>query len=48
MILGVIIGCVGILGASVNYPIFKKILETSKSKYASDIIKLANEIASEK
>jgi hypothetical protein len=48
MILGVIIGCVGILGVSVNYPIYKKILETSKSKYASDIIKLANEIASEK
>ena len=45
--LGVIIGCVGIVGVSVNYPIYKKILEKSKNKYASDIIKLANEIASE-
>lgn len=47
MVLGIIIGCVGILGVSINYPIYKKILTTSKNKYASDIIKLANEIASE-
>ena len=47
MALGIIIGCVGILGVSINYPIYKKILENSKNKYASDIIKLANEIANE-
>lgn len=46
--IGVAIGCVGILGASINYPIYKKILTKSKNKYASDIIKLAGEIASEK
>ena len=46
--LGVLIGCIGIVGVSVNYPIYKKILTKSKQKYASDIIKLANEIASEK
>ena len=45
--LGITIGCIGILGVSVNYPIYKKILTKSKNKYASDIIKLANEIASE-
>ena len=45
--LGIVIGCVGIVGVSVNYPIYKKILTKSKNKYASDIIKLANEIASE-
>jgi hypothetical protein len=45
--LGIVIGCVGIAGVSVNYPIYKKILTKSKNKYASDIIKLANEIASE-
>ena len=45
--LGMVIGCLGILGVSVNYPIYKKILSKSKDKYASDIIKLANEIASE-
>lgn len=47
MILGVLIGCVGILGVSVNYPIYKKLLEKAKKKYASDIIQLANEIANE-
>lgn len=47
MALGIVIGCVGIVGISVNYPIFKKILTKSKNKYASDIIKLANEIVSE-
>ena len=46
-LLGVVIGCVGIVGVGVNYPIYKKILTKSKNKYASDIIKLANEIASE-
>ena len=45
--LGIAIGCLGIAGMSVNYPIFKKILTKSKNKYASDIIQLANEIASE-
>lgn len=45
--LGIVIGCVGIIGVSVNYPIYKKILAKSKNRYASDIIKLANEIANE-
>ena len=45
--LGIAIGCVGILGVSVNYPIYKKNLAKSKNKYASDIIRLANEIAAE-
>ncbi len=44
---GIIIGCVGILGVSINYLLYKKILANSKNKYASDIIKLANEIANE-
>ena len=47
MTLGIVIGCVGIAGVSVNYPLYKKILTKSKNKYASDIIKLANEIANE-
>ena len=45
--LGIVIGLIGITGVSVNYTIYKKILTNSKNKYASDIIKLANEIASE-
>ena len=44
---GIGVGCVGIAGASVNYPLYKKILKKSKEKYAADIIQLAKEIASE-
>ncbi|MBO7149264.1 MAG: dihydropteridine reductase [Clostridia bacterium] len=47
MVVGIIIGCLGILGVSVNYSIYNKILTKSKNKYASDIIKLAKEIANE-
>lgn len=47
MILGIIIGLFGILGVSINYFIYKKILENSKRKYASVIIQLAKEISSE-
>ncbi|MBE5742830.1 MAG: dihydropteridine reductase [Clostridiales bacterium] len=45
--LGIAVGCVGIVGVGVNYPLYKKILTRSKSKYAADIIKLATEIANE-
>ena len=45
--LGIVIGCIGIAGACVNYPIYKKIMQSSKNKYASDILKLAQEIANE-
>ena len=45
--IGILVGCVGILGVSINYPIYKKMLAKSKNKYATDIIKLANEIANE-
>ena len=47
MAIGIVIGLIGIAGACVNYPIYKKILTTCKNKYASDIIQLANEIANE-
>mgnify|MGYP006934511225 FL=1 len=45
LVLGIILGIIGITGVSVNYPIYKKILESSKAKYANDIIALAKEIA---
>ena len=45
--LGIAIGCLGIAGVSVNYALYKKILTKSKNKYATDIIRLANEIANE-
>ncbi len=45
MMLGVIIGIVGLIGCGVNYPIYKKILEKGKAKYAYEIVQLAREIA---
>ena len=44
-VFGIIIGIIGIIGISVNYPIYKFIKEKSKQKYAFDIIELAKEIA---
>lgn len=46
-VLGIIIGLIGIVGVSVNYPIYKKILNSHKEKYAFDIIELAKEITDE-
>lgn len=43
--LGIAIGVLGIIGMSVNYPIYKKILANGKAKYAADIIELARQIA---
>ena len=45
MVLGIIIGILGFVGCGVNYPIYKKMLENGKKKYAYDIVKLAEEIA---
>ena len=42
---GIGVWLLGILGVSINYPIYKKMLEKGKEKYASDIIRLAKEIA---
>lgn len=47
-VLGIIIGIVGMIGVILNYPLYKKILESSKEKYSYDIIKLANEISESK
>lgn len=47
MIIGIIVGVVGIFGVSINYFIYKRILEKGKNKYGSDIIRLAKEIAEE-
>ncbi|MBE6539402.1 MAG: dihydropteridine reductase [Ruminococcaceae bacterium] len=45
MILGIIIGIIGIIGCCVNYPIYKKLLEKGKEKYAYEIVELAREIS---
>lgn len=44
-IIGIILGVLGMLLISINYPIYKKILEHGKKKYGSDILRLAKEIA---
>ncbi len=43
--LGVVLGILGIIGVSVNYPIYKKLREKGMKKYASDIMRLAKEIS---
>lgn len=45
MILGIVIGGTGIIGCSINYPIYKKILNAGKRKYAYEIVQLAREIS---
>ena len=45
MVIGIIVGIIGMIGCGVNYPIYKKILEKGKAKYAYEIVQLAREIA---
>lgn len=44
-VLGIVIGILGMLGMGINYPIYKKLLEKGKQKYAFEIIELAKEIS---
>lgn len=48
MVLGIIIGMIGMIGCGVNYPIYRKILENGKKKYAYEIVELAREISESK
>ena len=45
MVMGILIGIIGMIGCGVNYPIYKKVLEKGKAKYAYEIVQLAREIA---
>lgn len=45
MILGIVIGTIGFTCCGVNYPIYKKIRERGKKKYAYEIVELAREIS---
>ena len=47
MVIGIIVGIVGMIGCGVNYPIYNKILENGKKKYAYEIVELAREISEE-
>ena len=48
MVIGIIVGIIGMIGCGVNYPIYKKILEAGKKKYAYEIVELAREISESK
>ena len=48
MVIGIIIGIIGMVGCGVNYPIYNKMLENGKKKYAYEIVELAREISEEK
>lgn len=48
MVLGIVIGIIGFACCGINYPIYKKILENGKKKYAFEIVQLAREISEEK
>lgn len=45
MAAGIVIGIIGIVGVAVNYPIYRKLLENGKKKYAFEIMQLAKEIS---
>ncbi len=45
LVLGIVIGIIGFVCCGINYPLYKRILEKGKSKYAYEIVKLAREIA---
>ena len=45
MVLGIIVGIIGLIGCGVNYPIYKKMLEQGKAKYAYEIVELARQIS---
>lgn len=44
-ILGIILGIIGFVCMGVNYPVYRKMLEEGKKKYAYDIMQLAKEIS---
>ncbi len=43
-IIGIALGILGIIGCSINYPIYKLIRKKSMAKYADDILLLANDV----
>lgn len=44
---GIVIGIIGLVGVGINYPIYKKMFENGKQKYAFEIMQLAKEISEE-
>ena len=48
LVLGIVIGIIGMIGCGINYPIYKKMLEKGKAKYAYEIVELARQISEQK
>ena len=46
-ILGICIGVIGFTCCGINYPVYKKLLEAGKKKYAFEIVELAKQISEE-
>ena len=46
-VVGLVLGVLGMIGCGVNYPIYIKMLEKGKKKYAYEIIELARQISEE-
>ena len=44
MLWGILMGCVGMGMVLVNYPIYKKLLESRRKKYAGQIIALSDKM----
>ncbi len=44
-VLGIVIGVIGFFCTGINYPIYKKMLEKGKKKYAYEIVELARQIS---
>lgn len=45
MAAGVALGLIGMAGAGLNYPVYRRLLEKGKKKYAFEIVELAKEIS---
>lgn len=45
LILGIVLGLLGFTGWAINYPIYRKILEKGKARYAYEIMELARQIS---
>ena len=45
MVLGILIGLLGFACCGINYPIYRKLLERGKAKYAYEIVELARQIS---
>ncbi len=47
MVSGIVIGSIGFILCGINYPIYRRMLEKGKAKYAYEIVELARKISEE-